>query len=950
MVLNHNKDLSWMKIAGANISTSCSNVGREFKRFLVSAKPSRLAFIFILILLLFHFITSHLNSQLGQLYSKTDSSPDTSYRLRDLKHIDELKRIKRSISNELRNLESKRNRMQDEILLQQERHMSFEQTVKKAEAEVELLKRRIIQLKTEQKEVEKPKMAAPARLLASEESNIVLTPPTMHYKCQMHNCFDYSRCSLTSQFPVYVYSENTGNSPFDVTSFVKESTRDAFSASHYLTNDPNTACLYIAVLGEVETIAGANAKPGISTDSISNWFRSLAYWRGDGRNHLLVYFSHHSTIQNPLLGANTGRAIVAQTNFERNQFRTSFDIVVPFLPSVRTTIPPLPRDAESDFENKDFTNYDQKLEDVLPHMIPAMREYTLSFQGQWATDYNQEADDGLPPRTDSEFHPLLMENINLMTESKIHGTFFLQTQCSEERFVTPGYSSEWSLCGTASDRLSVLSRSTFVLLLPAEDHSVLLSTSIFMTRLSEALQSGAIPVILGTHVLMPLHEFISWEKAAIILPQARVTELPFLLSNIPHPEVISLRRQGRFLYETYLSSQAQVVESLLAVVRTRLQIPPIPVADVMSDVVPHSSYPVENHEVSPGDAETEFGMPPVEEATSSPRFTRNYTSVTLDSHEMWNKIPGPFHLYPFTPNDRLLPTDAQFIGSSNGFRPIGGGEGGTGKVYQESLGGNSQWEQFTIVMLTYKREEVLLQAVERLIGLPHLNKIVVVWNSPEPPGPELHWPDIGASVVVVHPEKNSLNNRFVPWSEVETEAVLSIDDDAHLRHDEILFGFRVWRESRDRVVGFPGRFHAWDPRSGGWAYNSNHTCELSMVLTGAAFFHKYYMYLYTNWMPAAVRAIVDEYMNCEDIAMNFLVSHITRKPPVKVTSRWTFRCPGCPVALSQSQEHFEERHRCINQFVKIFGYMPLVYTQFRVDSILFKTRLPHDKQKCFKFI
>lgn len=28
--------------------------------------------------------------------------------------------------------------------------------------------------------------------------------------------------------------------------------------------------------------------------------------------------------------------------------------------------------------------------------------------------------------------------------------------------------------------------------------------------------------------------------------------------------------------------------------------------------------------------------------------------------------------------------------------------------------------------------------------------------------------------------------------------------------------------------------------------------------------------------------MVDEYINCEDIAMNFLVSHITRKPPIKV--------------------------------------------------------------------
>lgn len=55
-----------------------------------------------------------------------------------------------------------------------------------------------------------------------------------------------------------------------------------------------------------------------------------------------------------------------------------------------------------------------------------------------------------------------------------------------------------------------------------------------------------------------------------------------------------------------------------------------------------------------------------------------------------------------------------------------------------------------------------------------------------------------------------------------------------------------------------------------------------LYTSGAAFFHKYYAYLYSYWMPQAIRDKVDEYMNCEDIAMNFLVSHITRKPPVKV--------------------------------------------------------------------
>ena len=48
----------------------------------------------------------------------------------------------------------------------------------------------------------------------------------------------------------------------------------------------------------------------------------------------------------------------------------------------------------------------------------------------------------------------------------------------------------------------------------------------------------------------------------------------------------------------------------------------------------------------------------------------------------------------------------------------------------------------------------------------------------------------------------------------------------------------VWREARDRIVGFPGRYHAWDIPHQSWLYNSNYSCELSMVLTGAAFFHK----------------------------------------------------------------------------------------------------------------
>lgn len=36
-------------------------------------------------------------------------------------------------------------------------------------------------------------------------------------------------------------------------------------------------------------------------------------------------------------------------------------------------------------------------------------------------------------------------------------------------------------------------------------------------------------------------------------------------------------------------------------------------------------------------------------------------------------------------------------------------------------------------------------------------------------------------------------------------------------------------------------------------------------------------------MPGDIKEWVDEHMNCEDIAMNFLVANITEKAPIKVS-------------------------------------------------------------------
>merc|ERR1712077_96792 len=72
------------------------------------------------------------------------------------------------------------------------------------------------------------------------------------------------------------------------------------------------------------------------------------------------------------------------------------------------------------------------------------------------------------------------------------------------------------------------------------------------------------------------------------------------------------------------------------------------------------------------------------------------------------------------------------------------------------------------------------------------------------------------------------------------------DDDINmLTSDELEFGYQVWREFPDQLVGFPSRTHVWEESNQKLRYESEWTSEISMVLTGAAFYHKYWHYLFT---------------------------------------------------------------------------------------------------------
>ncbi|VDM25107.1 unnamed protein product, partial [Toxocara canis] len=249
-------------------------------------------------------------------------------------------------------------------------------------------------------------------------------------------------------------------------------------------------------------------------------------------------------------------------------------------------------------------------------------------------------------------------------------------------------------------------------------------------------------------------------------------------------------------------------------------------------------------------------------------------------------------------------------------------------------------EGFTAVILAYNRVESLFALVHLLAKVPSLMSILVVWNNIywQPP-PVSEWPHISRPIKILQMRKNRLSNRFIAFSEITTEAVFSLDDDiSTLTVDEIQFAYQTWRENPERLVGFLPRSDVYNDSSKTYTYSSEWSNNMSIVLTGAAFFHKYYGILYHTLLPSAVRSYVQSAKNCEDIAMNFLISSLTGKCPLKVTPRKKFVCPQCVkngISVWDAPRLLQ-RSECVSKFSSWMGENSLISTSFRYDPVLYR--------------
>ena len=516
-------------------------------------------------------------------------------------------------------------------------------------------------------------------------------------RCTFDLCFNLARCPLTHPFSVYVYNEiNPYLFPVGRHGNLVSDFVAGLKGVGSYTSEPGEACLFVVVM--------ENRDGDVARD-VQSVIHSLPHWGGEGANHLLIELSTTRDTASLLDGVSTGRAIVSRSIISPSKpFRSRFDILLPPLPTAEVS-------------RRD-----------LPSLLPVSRDNLLYFHGEY-----------VPPTgpAHSSLSPADIKKLQQALEGR--EKVDIELRCPESGAVG-GTEGEWMVCGGQSSRVDLCSRSLFSLVPSPRGPGSKLRVSLY-TRLIESLICGSIPILVGVGTL-PFDDVIDWGRASISVPAGRFSEIHYILRSVSREDVQNLRLQGRNLWHTYFSSPLSVVQSTVAMVRSWTLHPP-PLAPEFSGVS-LLSRPTSRHK-----------------RISSPSLSHNFTTY---SWGFWNSLPGPLLSYPSTPFKPGPLSGSQFSELDEGglsrlpLHIVDGG-GITGPNFEDLLLGNSPEEQFTVVMLTYQRNRVLVEALARLGEVAFLNKVVVVWNNEEAPPTELEWPDIGVPIEVGWEEGSFLLRR-----------------------------------------------------------------------------------------------------------------------------------------------------------------------------------------------
>ncbi|KAJ7395195.1 exostosin glycosyltransferase 1 [Pitangus sulphuratus] len=445
-------------------------------------------------------------------------------------------------------------------------------------------------------------------------------------------------------------------------------------------------------------------------------------------------------------------------------------------------------------------------------------------------------------------------------------------------------------------------------------------------RFLEALQAACVPVMLSNGWELPFSEVIDWNQAAIIGDERLLLQIPSTIRSIHQDKILALRQQTQFLWEAYFSSvekivlttleSAVVILDIIRIITCLLAAVPAQVSyvDQENDKLGIHLLTVMNHQGQVPNLEQDHDGEIIQD-----RIFKHISRNSL----IWNKHPGGLF---------VLPQYSSYLGDF--------------PYYYANLG-LKPLSTFTAVIHAVtplvSQSQPVLKLLVAVAKSQYCAQIIVLWNCDKPLPAKHRWPATSVPVIVIEGESKVMSSRFLPYDNIVTDAVLSLDEDTVLSTTEVDFAFTVWQSFPERIVGYPARSHFWDNTKERWGYTSKWTNDYSMVLTGAAIYHKYYHYLYTHYLPASLKNMVDQLANCEDILMNFLVSAVTKLPPIKVTQKKQYKETMMGQASRASRwadpDHFAQRQSCMNTFASWFGYMPLIHSQMRLDPVLFKDQV-----------
>ena len=499
---------------------------------------------------------------------------------------------------------------------------------------------------------------------------------------------NFSRCHLSRPFLIYLYNSHLPDL-FRLKYPAVLIEWEAHLNIKSVTSNPSEACVFIAVVGPLRN--------EISKADLESKVHSLPYWGSGGVNHVLIDLSDTRRTSTLLNELNPCNAIIASA-FSSHNKQLNHILAPPILPVIK-----------DESVTKPHTVIGQ-------HSLPVRRELFVYFEGNLVnSDEDMWQIDQVEQFRQSVYH--LKEHNHI------------QIKCgSVQNSALPGaMDGEWALCGSWLSPQSHCHHANFSLILGGSHGR---AGAVTYARLINSLRCGSIPVVIGVNRL-PFDEVINWRRAVISLPTSLMNDALYIMSAMTADEMMEYHKQGRVLFETYFASHRRILDSVLAIVRYKFFHPPPPAPEYI------------------GTSLVVTGRQGKSEASLLNNFL--HSTISVYTEKLWNDPPGPFYMYPVTPfkpvsmshysSDTSLVTPAtrdtsllraEFIGAS----------------FRKHLRGDYAEEGFTIVTLTYHRNDQLLKMLASFEGCPYLAKVVVVWNNEDDPPKNMMWPDIGVPIEV----------------------------------------------------------------------------------------------------------------------------------------------------------------------------------------------------------